>query len=166
MILFRTVQNWNSTGNQHAGDIDVRYWLTTAFRSWSWHLLAAALILNVIQCIRNMQQIQISASRSRDISQAARVIYGASKAVYLLCIVLTSVLVIVYKVRSEKDQDDVPLLYQNLTTWELASRLNQLQLGRLIYNYVAAAFFMLNSTIFIGKYMRKLNIEASRSSKF
>lgn len=166
MGLFRLVQNWNSTGDQHAGDIDVRYWLNTTYRSWTWHLLAASLIFNCIQCVRQLRQMQISTSRTKDISQAARLIYGASKLVFFACVMLTSVLVVVYKVRSENSLDSVPELYQDLTTWDLADRLNQIQLGRLIFNYGAASFFMLNVSIFIGKFVRKLDITDKRIGKF
>jgi ethanolaminephosphotransferase len=162
MVLFRVIQNWNSTGDQHAGDIDVRYYLTTTYRNLSWHLLAATLIFNCIQCVRNLRQMQISTSRTKDISQAARLIYGASKLVYLACVMLTSVLVVIYKVRSESSRESVPSLYQDLTTWELADRLNQVQLGRLIFNYGAASLFMLNVCIFIGKFVRKLDITDKR----
>jgi hypothetical protein len=165
MIVFRIIRNWNQTGNQHAGSIDIRFWLNTDYTSWAWHLLAASLIVNGIQCIRNLRHMQISTSRTKDISQAARVIYTVSKFVFMLCICLTSALVLVYKVRSEKEQEDIPLVYRDFATWELPDRLTQFQLGRLIYNYVAAAFFMLNSTIFIGKYVRKLDIEDTRNSE-
>jgi hypothetical protein len=165
MVIFRVVQAWNQTGNQHAGEIDIRFWLNTEGTAWGWHLLAATLILNTIQCIRNLWQMQLATSRTKDISQAARIIYRASKCIYLVCVCLTSTLVIVYKVRSEKDQGDIPSIYRDLSTWELPDRLDQQQLGRLIYNYIAAAFFMLNSTIFIGKYVRKLDITNTRKSK-
>ncbi|KAG2176234.1 hypothetical protein INT43_005468 [Umbelopsis isabellina] len=75
---------------------------------------------------------------------------------------LTSVLVVIYKVRSENSLDSVPVVYQDLTTWDLADRLNQIQLGRLIFNYGAASFFMLNVSIFIGKFVRKLDITDKR----
>ncbi|KAM3588839.1 hypothetical protein VKS41_001275 [Umbelopsis sp. WA50703] len=75
---------------------------------------------------------------------------------------LTSVLVVIYKVRSESSRERVPSLYQDLTTWELADRLNQVQLGRLIFNYGAASLFMLNVCIFIGKFVRKLDITDKR----
>jgi ethanolaminephosphotransferase len=75
---------------------------------------------------------------------------------------LTSVLVVIYKVRSESSRESVPSLYQDLTTWELADRLNQVQLGRLIFNYGAASLFMLNVCIFIGKFVRKLDITDKR----
>ncbi|KAI9287339.1 hypothetical protein BC943DRAFT_319562 [Umbelopsis sp. AD052] len=163
MIVFRILQAWNQTGNQHAGEIDIRYWLSNEYDTWSWHLLAATLILNALQCVRNLWQMQLVTSRIRDISQAARVIYRASKVIFLICICLTSTLVVVYKVRTEKDQADIPSIYRDLATWELPNRLDQQQLGRLIYNYVAAAFFMLNSTIFIGKYVRKLDITNTRN---
>lgn len=165
MIIFRIIRDWNQTGNQHAGEIDIRFWLNSDYTTWAWHLLAASVVLNAIQCIRNIRQMQLSTSRTRDISQAARVIYNVAKFVFILCVVLTSTLVVVYKVRSEKDQDDIPLTYRDLAAWELPARLTQFQLGRLIYNYIAAAFFMLNATIFIGKYVRKLDITDTRSCK-
>lgn len=134
-----------------------------------WHLVALTLGTIVALAARNV--IELGKTQAEDVYQPANVVLNISKAFYLFIISFCSALVLVYKIRSDptvaghdgNTTKSVPELYQGLLNMELVKPLDQVQLGRLIYNYGAAALFVLCALRYITRKVKLINLEDNRS---
>lgn len=113
-----------------------------------WHVLALSLIVVVINGIRSMQKLE--EKHAIDVNQTAKIIQNIVKAALVLISILNSILVLVYKIQDEGTAN-APEVYNCLLNWELIDILNQVQLGRLIYNYQGAAMFVLCGLFYVTK---------------
>ncbi|ORE08676.1 alkaline phosphatase-like protein [Rhizopus microsporus var. microsporus] len=134
-----------------------------------WHLVALTLGTTVALAAKNV--IELGKTQTEDVYQPANVILNISKVFYLSVISFCSVLVLVYKIRSDptaaghdgNTMKSVPELYQGLLNMELVKPLDQVQLGRLIYNYGATALFVLCALRYITRKVKLINLEDNRS---
>ncbi|KAI8357314.1 alkaline-phosphatase-like protein [Choanephora cucurbitarum] len=67
--------------------------------------------------------------------------------------------------RSVTDISAIPIIYRDLLDWELVKPLDQVQLGKLIYNYQGAAFFVLLGLFYVTQRASLMAIEESSENK-
>ncbi|RCI06077.1 hypothetical protein CU098_013548, partial [Rhizopus stolonifer] len=121
-----------------------------------WHLLALTLAGTLMTAIRAVYRFR--QKQNIDVNQTANIIQTIIKAAFVLTITINSILVLVYKMRLA-DIDTIPFMYQGLLNWELVTLLDQVQLGRLIYNYQGASFFVLWGLFYVTKRASLMSLE-------
>jgi ethanolaminephosphotransferase len=138
LILVRIAIAWN-----HGEATILSYYAGTR-----WHLMALTLLGSLVTGVQNAYRLE--QTHVIDVNSTAKIIQNIVKLALVLITVLNSVLVIVYKIRSE-NATDVPGIYQGLLEWELVQPLDQVQLGRLIFNYGGAGLFVLAGLFYVTK---------------
>ncbi|KAI8074405.1 hypothetical protein BC940DRAFT_288156 [Gongronella butleri] len=112
-----------------------------------WHLLSAALAQPLVM----QAMVMVSMPMQRE----SRWIQLLCKVTLVAVSALTSALVMAYKLRHEGDnlllEDHAVAMYGSLLKWELVRRLDQVELGQLIYNYGATSCLILTLTIYVTK---------------
>ncbi|KAI8058701.1 alkaline-phosphatase-like protein [Gilbertella persicaria] len=127
-----------------------------------WHLLALTLAGTLMTAIRAVYRFR--QKQNIDVNQTANIIQTIIKAAFVLTITINSILVLVYKMRLA-DIDTIPFMYQGLLNWELVTLLDQVQLGRLIYNYQGASFFVLWGLFYVTKRASLMSLEEPSENK-
>ncbi|KAI8143541.1 alkaline-phosphatase-like protein [Fennellomyces sp. T-0311] len=144
LILFRVAIVWDS---------GIKGWITEHIK---WHMLALALSTPLVL---GLYTIWRSKTQGIETSSGAGYIISICKAVLFLIMTLTSSLVLMYKARAEP-HDDIPELYGSwMKQLEFAGQLDQVALGKLIYNYYGAGMFMLAALVYATKRASVLNFE-------
>lgn len=116
------------------------------YSDMKWHLIVLTLVTAVIAGIRSMQSLE--EKHAIDVNQTAKIIQNIVKAALVLISILNSILVLVYKIEAE---GTAPEVYNGLLNWELVHALDQVQLGKLIYNYQGAGIFVLCGLFYVTK---------------
>ncbi|KAL9549619.1 hypothetical protein MBANPS3_005118 [Mucor bainieri] len=144
MLLVRTAIAWNHT---RLSDLILSY------TGVQWHLLGLALFTTVMFGIKTLHKLS-SRSSMIDVNSTAKIIQNLVRAAMLVIVVLVSLLVFVYKVKAAAAADtidEVPGVYARLLDWELVQPLDQVALGKLIYNYGGAGLFVLGGLFYVTK---------------
>ncbi|KAI8642444.1 alkaline-phosphatase-like protein [Parasitella parasitica] len=142
MVLVRIAIAWN---HGRLSDFILSY------SGAQWHLMALVLFTTVVSGITTLYKLS-HRSIAIDVNSTAAIIHNVIRAVMLVIIVLISVLVFIYKLRATPDSiDDVIPMYAGLQNWTLVQPLDQVKLGRLIYNYGGAGLFVLGGLFYITK---------------
>ncbi|KAI9478666.1 MAG: alkaline-phosphatase-like protein [Benjaminiella poitrasii] len=147
LVLIRVAMAWNHStlfGN-----------MLQTYSGLQWHLMAITLLTTVISGLRLL--FKLNDKLQIDVNQTAKIIQTIVKAALALIIFLTSVLVLVYKMKNNVSED-LPNLYKPLLDWELVQPLDQIQLGRLVFNYGGAGLFVLYGLFYVSKRAAKMNI--------
>ncbi|CAO3638657.1 unnamed protein product [Mucor hiemalis] len=113
-----------------------------------WHLMALTFLGTLItnfRCLSNLKEENVI-----DVSQTANIVRSITKLLLLLISTLNCVFILVYKIKSE-GATDIPGLYRQFLDWEVIQSLDQVQLGRLIFNYWGAGLFVLFGLFYITK---------------
>lgn len=113
-----------------------------------WHLMSLTFLGTLITNFRSLSKLK--EENVIDVSQTANIVKSITKLLLLLICALNCVFILVYKIKSE-GATDIPDLYRNFIDWELIQSLDQVQLGRLIFNYWGAGLFVLFGLFFITK---------------
>ncbi|CAO3649898.1 unnamed protein product [Cunninghamella blakesleeana] len=152
MIFVRISIFWKS--------IDFQQELYTSF---SWHLMSITLLISVLLGIKVLTSIK--QNNVVDVDQHAGYIRKLCKAAYLFTISFTSILVLAYKIRADHKGSSsssssvlYPSIYQSIVVMELVNRLDQVELGKLIYNYGVASFLLLTAIIYVSKRASLMNL--------
>ncbi|KAI9269137.1 alkaline-phosphatase-like protein [Phascolomyces articulosus] len=128
-----------------------------------WHLLAISLLTPLLWLIcmmwRSSGRINIQAT-----SGGAGYIITICKVMLILIMTLTSSLIFLYKIRSEQpsqqDEETIPGLYRYfMSQLEFANHLDQVALGKLIYNYCGSGLFVLTALVYVMKRASVLDME-------
>ena len=126
-----------------------------SFFGLRWHLVALAnfgSIASKALCLFDLRE-----NISIDVNQTTSIVQNIGKFVLLSIAVLNSILVIAYKVKNEGGSG-APAIYTRLLDWELIQSLDQVQLGRLIFNYWGAGLFVLVGLFYVVKKASLMNI--------
>lgn len=113
-----------------------------------WHLMALTFLGTLIANFRSLSKLK--EENVIDVSQTANIVKSITKLLLLLICTLNCVFILVYKIKSE-GATDIPEVYRNFINWEVIQSLDQVQLGRLIFNYWGAGLFVLFGLFFITK---------------
>ncbi|KAG0768265.1 hypothetical protein G6F62_001235 [Rhizopus arrhizus] len=135
-----------------------------------WHLVALSLGTAAAVAINNVAKL--GKRQAVDVYGTASMIQMIAKAAYSFIITFCCLLVLAYKIRSassvvEGDADvknTVPKIYNTLLSMELIKTLNQVQLGKLIYNYSGASLFVLYALHYVIKRSKLMSFEDERPS--
>ncbi|KAL0084483.1 alkaline-phosphatase-like protein, partial [Phycomyces blakesleeanus] len=103
-----------------------------------WHLLALSLMLPVVLAVRALTRVGQS-KRLVDLSGSAGIIQTMCKVVL-------------------GEWSDVPRMYKTILELGVLQQLDQVELGKLIYNYGGATLLMLNAVIYVSKRATLLNV--------
>ncbi|GAA5795555.1 hypothetical protein HPULCUR_000915 [Helicostylum pulchrum] len=133
LILVRVTMSWTNTMTLILSDSELK-----------WHLMFLALLCTFLFSVRSMYNLD--QKHAIDVNQTVKIVQTVIKVVLGSIIALNSILVLVYKMRAQNT--DLPNLYQSLLNWELVLPLNQVQLGKLIYNYEGAGLFVLGGLFY------------------
>ncbi|KAI9272413.1 alkaline-phosphatase-like protein [Helicostylum pulchrum] len=136
LILVRVTMSWTNTMTLILSDSELK-----------WHLMFLALLCTFLFSVRSMYNLD--QKHAIDVNQTVKIVQTVIKVVLGSIIALNSILVLVYKMRAQNT--DLPNLYQSLLNWELVLPLNQVQLGKLIYNYEGAGLFVLGGLFYVIK---------------
>lgn len=111
-----------------------------------------ALFTTVMFGIKTLHKLS-SHSSVIDVNSTAKIIQNLVRAAMLVIVVLVSLLVFVYKLKTAAADtiDGVPEVYASLLDWELVQPLDQVALGKLIYNYGGAGLFVLGGLFHVTK---------------
>ncbi|ORZ04372.1 hypothetical protein BCR42DRAFT_497058 [Absidia repens] len=125
-----------------------------------YHLFTVALFLPALLGLRTIYGMkQVNAI---DVSQSAGYIRKLCKLTYVMATVLTTVLILAYKLRADNVTLPSSMLfgefYQSVLSFELVQRLNQVELGQLIYNYGGACFLLLTANLYVSKHASYMNL--------
>lgn len=137
LILIRIVFSWSSIQVDVLSCNDVK-----------WHLMVLALATALVAGVRSMKSLE--EKHAIDVNQTASIIQNIVKAALVLISVLNSILVLVYKIQTEGTAN-APEVYNMLLNWELVRALDQVQLGKLIFNYQGAGIFVLYGLFYVTK---------------
>lgn len=126
--------------------------LILSYTGAQWHLMGLALLTTVICGIKTLYKLS-SRSSMIDVNSTAKIVLNIVRAAMLLIVVLVSLLVFVYKLKAATADtiDGVPEVYARLLYWELVQPLDQVALGKLIYNYGGAGLFVLGGLFYVTK---------------
>ena len=150
LTLFRIAIAWNS---------NIKPIITDELK---WHMLALTLFIPVVWNICILWRSKYKPVHTTSSSGAGYII-AICKIVMVLIMILTCSLIFLYKTQSENQQEnDVPELYQNFiaTYLEFANQLDQVTLGKLIYNYCGSGLFVLTVLVYVIKRASILDIES------
>ncbi|OBZ86005.1 GPI ethanolamine phosphate transferase 2 [Choanephora cucurbitarum] len=128
-----------------------------------WHSVALTLMASFAFCMKSAYSH--TQKQSIDVNQTAYIIQTMIKITFVLIVAINSILVFVYKMRSVTDISAIPVIYRDLLDWELVKPLDQVQLGKLIYNYQGAAFFVLLGLFYVTQRASLMAIEESSENK-
>lgn len=117
-----------------------------SYTDMKWHLMALSLFVTCIAGVRSM--FKLDQKHTIDVNQTAKIVQSVIKVTLGSIIALNSILVLVYKIRADNGSD-VPEVYQSFLNWELVLPLDQIQLGKLIYNYEGAGLFVLCGLFYV-----------------
>ncbi|KAI9012652.1 alkaline-phosphatase-like protein [Phycomyces nitens] len=123
--------------------------------SLKWHLLAVSLAIPVILVFKTL--LSVGQGRFIDFSASAGIIQTMCKIVLLVLNGFTAMLVMAYKIRAE-EVSNIPRIYRDVLELGVVQQLNQVELGKLIYNYGGATLLMLNAVIYVSKRASLLNV--------
>lgn len=154
MVLTRIAIAWS-----HG---EVVSWILSYNAEAKWHLMTLALLGALVAGLHNIFY-KLELKHVIDVNQTAKIIQTIVKFALGLIMLLNSVLVLVYKMKAEGGTscscdggDDatgasVPGMYRGLLDWDLVQPLDQVQLGRLIFNYGGAGLFVLAGLFYVMK---------------
>ncbi|GAN10506.1 sulfatase [Mucor ambiguus] len=150
MLLVRTAIAWNH--NQLSD-------LILSYSGIQWHLMGLTLFTTVIFGIKTLYKLS-SQSSIIDVNSTAQIIQNLVRAAMLIIAILVSLLVFVYKLKAAATDtiDEVPEMYAGLLNWELVQPLDQVALGKLIYNYGGAGLFVLGGLFYVTKRAHLLDL--------
>lgn len=158
LILVRIAIAWNHGGLSEK---------VLSYSGVQWHLMVLTLFTTVIASIKTMQKL--IQKQSIDVNHTAKIIQTMIRSSLALITLLTSVLVLAYKMRAYSSTtvlvDHIPTMYADVLDWELVKSLNQVQLGRLIYNYGGAALFVLFGLIYVTKRAALMNLDSTNDEE-
>ncbi|KAF7723136.1 major facilitator super transporter protein [Apophysomyces ossiformis] len=138
MCLARVALGWNR------GDGFVKY----ISPSMQWDVLAISLATPVLYSTLIIYTTR--QGQGTGVSQGAGIIQTLCKVGYLLLNTLTAMFIMAYKIRTEIP-DELPQTYSSLLTMEVVQRLDDVKLGRLIYNYCGASFLALSGLMYVTR---------------
>ncbi|KAI7864701.1 alkaline-phosphatase-like protein [Spinellus fusiger] len=145
--LMRIAMEWN-------------HWMShDSNQSNQWHYLAFSLVFYV--SLSSWSVFSIGQRQRVDASGSAAIIQLLCKAVFFLASSFTAFLVMAYKMRAE-DTMKIPALYTDLLSFDVIQQLDQVELGRLVFNYGGATFLMLNAVLYVNKYANLLNLNRTQ----
>ncbi|CAO3653461.1 unnamed protein product [Cunninghamella echinulata] len=127
-----------------------------------WHIMTMTLLAPVFLTIKSLNSMK--QTNAVDVDQNAGYIRKLCKATYVFTVSFTSVLVLAYKIRADNkgsytDATTIyPSSYQSILSMELIHRLDQVELGKLIYNYGIASFLLLTAIIYVSKRASLMNL--------
>ncbi|KAI7897734.1 alkaline-phosphatase-like protein [Cokeromyces recurvatus] len=125
-----------------------------------WHLMAITLAVASISGIRLL--FKLKDNLTIDVNQTTHIIQTIIKAFLAFILLFTSALVFIYKMRGH---EDIPNVYRFLLKWELVQSLDQVELGRLIFNYGGAGLFVLYCLFYVIKRAAKMKFEKEEEPK-
>ncbi|KAG0182079.1 major facilitator super transporter protein [Apophysomyces sp. BC1034] len=146
ILLLRIGTGWSR------GDGFVKY----ISSSMQWNILAVSLAIpvlcgiSIVRCISKRQYVSVS--------QGAGIIQILCQVGYVLITSLTATFVMVYKIRTEMPEN-LPSIYSSLLDMEVVQRLNDVELGRLVYNYGGASFLVLSGLMYVTRRASLLEME-------
>lgn len=147
LLIVRTAIAWN---HDNISDVILSY------SGIQWHLMGFTLFATTIFGIKALYELSIQ-SNMIDVNSTAKIIQNLVKSAMLIIIILDSILVFIYKIRSSSTttadsiDNEVPRMYASLLNWELVQPLDQVMLGKLIYNYGGAGLFVLGGLFYVTK---------------
>ena len=149
LILFRIAIGWDS---------GIKKLITEQIK---WHGLALSLTIPLVLGLYNTW---CSKTQTIDTSSGAGYIIAICKAMLFLIMALTSSLVFMYKSRAEP-HGSIPEFYGSwMNRMEFAAQLDQVALGKLIYNYCGSGMFMLAALVYAINRARVLDLEGIRNA--
>lgn len=122
----------------------------------SWYLIVFTLAINILLVIRVLFKLQ----QQQSVDSFAKIIQRLTQLVFVGILTLTSVLVLVYKIKSHNTK-----IYTALLEWPVVQPLDQVKLGKLIYNYGGAGLFVLGGLFYVTKRASLLNIESREQGR-
>ncbi|KAG2200064.1 hypothetical protein INT47_007709 [Mucor saturninus] len=141
----------------------IQAWMLS-YPAAQWHLMALSLTVSVVGGFKAMKELK--GRQMIDVNQTASIIQNIVKAALVLIHVLNSILVLVYKIQGESTtmaaQASEVFFYKELLNWELVRDLDQVQLGKLIFNYQGAGIFVLCGLFYVTKRASLLTMGESR----
>ncbi|KAG1467776.1 hypothetical protein G6F56_004222 [Rhizopus delemar] len=155
MVLVRLAVGWN----HQKLSIVITHYVSR------WDLAFLALGVTVALAVINV--FKLGKRQAIDVDGTANMIQMITKAAYAFTMTFCSLLVFVYKVRSESilmddgnyKSNDLPELYTSFLSMDLVKSLSQVQLGKLIYNYSCASLFVLFGLRYVIKRAELLSLE-------
>ena len=130
-----------------------------------WRMLALTLFTSILWNIYILSWSKYKPVHTTSASGAGYII-AICKIMMVLIMTLTCSLIFLYKTQSESQQEnDIPEVYQNFITiyLEFANQLDQVALGRLIYNYCGSGLFLLTVLVYLIKRASILDIQGKFS---
>ncbi|KAF1798636.1 alkaline-phosphatase-like protein [Mucor lusitanicus] len=140
MLLVRTAIAWSH--NQLSD-------LILSYTGVQWHLMGFALFTTVMFGIKTLHKLS-SHSSVIDVNSTAKIIQNLVRAAML----------VILKTAAADTIDGVPEVYASLLDWELVQPLDQVALGKLIYNYGGAGLFVLGGLFHVTKRAHLLELTA------
>lgn len=147
LLIVRTAIAWNHDNISDA---------ILSYSGIQWHLMGFTLFATAIFGIKTLYELSIQ-SNMIDVNSTAKIIQNLVKSAMSIIIILNSILVFIYKIRSSSTttadpiDDEMPRMYASLLNWELVQPLDQVKLGKLIYNYGGAGLFVLGGLFYVTK---------------
>ncbi|KAI8380730.1 alkaline-phosphatase-like protein [Blakeslea trispora] len=155
MVLLRLTIMWCHDGLSEK--------VLSVSESMQWHGIALTLVVSFVFSVQSVYKY--TQKHSIDVNQTAYIIQTMIRITFVLILAMNSILVFVYKMRPVTDISAIPILYRDLIDWELVKPLNQVQLGKLIYNYQGAAFFVLVGLLYVTQRASLMAIEEHTENK-
>lgn len=158
LVLVRIGFSWST----------IQAWVLS-YPTLQWHLMALSLIISVMGGLKTMQALK--ERHTIDVNQTASIIQNIVKAALVLIHVLNSILVLVYKIQATQGEGvsttttaaaQASEVYKELLNWELVRDLDQVQLGKLIFNYQGAGIFVLCGLFYVTKRASLLTIAETK----
>ncbi|KAI9490469.1 alkaline-phosphatase-like protein [Zychaea mexicana] len=153
LILVRITMDWNDT---------IRSLMS---ENMKWHMLALSLAVPWIWLVYAVWRSKDRPLEVAPSSSGASYIIAFCKIVLVMILALTCALIFLYKVRSEpsQSQDDgagLHAMYKGLLVkLEFTNHLDQVALGKLIYNYCSSGLFVLTALVYVIKRASVLDIQ-------
>lgn len=129
-------------------DKDVSSAILSYLPGFKWNLMGLALLGSVAMKFHRLSKL--NRKSEVDVNQMATIFQTVVKGILFLIAVLNCILVIVYKIKSE-GATNMPEVFNYFLSWELVQPLDQVQLGRLIFNYWTAGLFVLGGLFYTTK---------------
>lgn len=129
-------------------DKDVSSAIWSYLPGFKWNLMGLALLGTVAMKFHRLSKL--NGKSEIDVNQMATIFQTVVKGILFLISVLNCILVIVYKIKAE-GATNVPEVFNYFLSWELVQSLDQVQLGRLIFNYWTAGLFVLGGLFYTTK---------------
>ncbi len=120
-----------------------------------WYLMGLAFLGTITAKLQRLSKL--NEKSEIDVNQTTTIVQTVIKLILLLITVLNCIFVLVYKIKAE-GATNVPTIFNCFLNWELVQSLDQVQLGRLVFNYWGAGLFVLGGFFYVTKRVTLMDI--------